>query len=63
MEHFREAGEEYEPSEGESIEGDKDDEGQPPGTTSPAHKSFEEAFYGWAKVPENSGEPPPMVDD
>ena len=47
MEYLKVDGEGSELSEGESIEkGDKDDEGESPATTSPAHQSFEEALHG-----------------
>ena len=57
-------GEEPKHSEGGSIEeGYKDNEGEPAGITSPAHQSFEEVLYGWAKVLKESGESLSMADD
>ena len=64
MEHLKGAGEEPEPSEGESIEeGDRDDEGKPAGTTSLAHQSVKEILYRWATVLKDSCESLPMADD
>ena len=64
MEYLKAAGKESEPSEGESIEeGDKDNEGEPAGITSPAHQNFEEALYGWANIPKDCAKSLPMADD
>ena len=64
MEHLKAAGEEPKSTEGDFIEeGDKDNEGESAGTTSPAHKIFEEALYGWAKFLKDSGKPFCIGDD
>ena len=61
---FEGSKEEPDPSEGETIEeADRDEEGEPAWTTSPADQSFKEALYGWTQVPKDSGKSLPMADD